>query len=226
MRRTDRLFEVIQILRSAPAPLIAADIADQLEVSKRTIYRDIAALQAMRTPISGEPGVGYIIRKSYDLPPINFDAEEAEAITVGLAMIARTGDAGLWEASLRVACKLGDAAPASDISVASAWGAPRSDSVDPVALRGAIRNENKLHIGYCNADQKITDRVIWPLVIIYYAQATVLVGHCELRQGFRHFRLDRITSFNVLDSRFADQGESLRQQWQQTIMPQSVTAPG
>lgn len=91
MRRSTRLFEIIQILRAAEGPLTADVIAEQLEVSKRTIYRDIAALQAMRTPIEGEAGLGYVMRRGYDLPPLNFDGEEIEALRVGLAMLTRTG---------------------------------------------------------------------------------------------------------------------------------------
>lgn len=94
MSKSTRFFEIIQMLRAAKAPLLARDMAETLEVSPRTIYRDIATLQSMQTPILGEPGIGYVMRKGYDLPPINLDVEEAEAIAVGLAMIARTGDAG------------------------------------------------------------------------------------------------------------------------------------
>ena len=99
MRRSTRLFEIIQILRSAAQPMTAADLAAALEVSMRTVYRDIAALQAMRTPIKGEAGIGYIMRKGYDLPPLNFDQEEAEALFVGLSMLARTGDSDLQRAA-------------------------------------------------------------------------------------------------------------------------------
>ena len=102
MRRADRLFEIIQLLRGVERPLTARDIAEQLEVSERTIYRDIAALQARRTPIEGAAGIGYILRKSYNLPPLNFDTEELEAIVVGLALLSRTGDAGLQKAIFRV----------------------------------------------------------------------------------------------------------------------------
>ena len=95
MKRSNRLFEIIQILRATPRPVTAAALAEQLEVSERTVYRDIVALQAMRTPIEGEAGVGYIMRRGYDLPPLNFDAEEVEALQVGLSMLARTGDSAL-----------------------------------------------------------------------------------------------------------------------------------
>ncbi|MFP6745858.1 MAG: HTH domain-containing protein, partial [Alphaproteobacteria bacterium] len=98
MSRTDRLFDIIQVLRSAPGPISAASIATTLEVPPRTIYRDMATLQAMRIPIEGEVGVGYVMGRGYDLPPLNFDEEELESIVVGVNLLARTGDKALQRA--------------------------------------------------------------------------------------------------------------------------------
>jgi predicted DNA-binding transcriptional regulator YafY len=106
MRHPARLFEIIQILRSANAPVTAMQIAGTLEVSPRTVYRDIAALQAMRTPIEGEAGIGYVMRSGYDLPPLNFDADEIESLVVGLSLLARTGDRGLQQAAARISAKI------------------------------------------------------------------------------------------------------------------------
>lgn len=151
MRPSSRLFELIQILRSAPGPVTAAALAGALEVSERTIYRDIAALQAMRTPIEGEAGVGYVLRRSYDLPPLNFDAEEAEALQVGLAMLARTGDRALQAAARRVSRKIGSAldGTAGWLQVAP-YGAPEDDPeagcVRIADLRAAVREARKLRI--------------------------------------------------------------------------------
>src|SRR5215470_19763004 len=111
MGRSNRMFEVIQVLRAARKPLTAQEIAERLEVNKRTIYRDIAALQAMRIPIEGEAGVGYVMRRGFDLPPLMFDADEVEAIVVGLALLRRTGDAGLQMAAESVAAKIADVLP-------------------------------------------------------------------------------------------------------------------
>ena len=121
--RSIRMFDIIQLLRKATRPLTAQQMADTLEVTKRTIYRDIAALQSTRVPIEGEAGIGYILRPGFDLPPINFDVEEAEAITVGLSMIARTGDKGLERAAARAARKLSDATQLSETLFSSSWGA-------------------------------------------------------------------------------------------------------
>ena len=191
MARSSRMFEIIQLLRVATQPRTAHSIADDLEVTKRTIYRDIASLQAMRVPIEGAAGIGYIMRAGFELPPINFDVEEAEAITVGLLMIARTGDAGLEHAARRAARKLSD-------------------------IRNAIRQTRKIKISYWNEAGSNSHRTILPLAIIYYAQSIVLAAWCELRGGFRHFRADRISSHTVLSEKFSEQSPALHQNWAQT----------
>src|SRR4051794_32881415 len=99
MRRTSRLFEIIQLLRSAKQPLTAAALAETLEVTKRTVYRDVASLQAMSVPIYGEAGVGYVMRPGYDLPPLMLSVEEVEALVVALSLLGRTGDKGLKSAA-------------------------------------------------------------------------------------------------------------------------------
>lgn len=222
MAKSDRLFEVIQVLRAARGPMKAEDIAVMLEVSKRTIYRDIATLQAMRTPIEGAAGIGYVMRHGYDLPPINFDVDEAEAITVGLSLIARTGDAGLLSAARRAARKLSAAAPDCATLIASNWGVAAPPNVDPAQLRAAIRSEQKLGVHYTDADGAVSKRVIWPLALIYYVDSAILVGWCELRADFRHFRLDRMLGCDVLADDFAGKGADLRALWDRTLKAETV----
>ena len=214
MPRSTRLFEVIQMLRSARRPILAREIADALEVSVRTVYRDIAALQAMQTPILGEAGVGYVMRKGYDLPPINFDVEEAEAISVGLGLIARTGDIGLWRAARRATRKLQETAPGTRQLVTSSWPMQFAPKVELAEFRKAIRQEIKVQITYVDAQEESTRRVIWPLVLVYYLDATMLVAWCELRSGLRHFRLDRVDGYSLLEDRFEGQGERLVAEWE------------
>ena len=214
MPKSDRLFEVIQILRAAAAPMKAADIAGILEVSKRTVYRDIATLQAMRTPIYGEAGIGYVMRRGYDLPPINFDVDEAEAITIGLSMIARTGDAQLLKAAKRAARKLSETVPHTETLIASNWGTETSEHIDPYFIRQAIRSETKLQIIYRDAKEVESKRIIWPLILIYYADNTMLVAWCELRNDFRHFRLDRVVDCEAISEQFLGKGSALRKTWQ------------
>ena len=215
MTRSSRMFEIIQLLRVASRPHTAQDIADELEVTKRTIYRDIASLQAMRVPIEGAAGIGYVMRAGFDLPPINFDVEEAEAITVGLLMITRTGDKGLERAARRAARKLSDATPLSETLFSSSWGSKAPEGVDMSDIRNAIRQTCKIRLCYRDENDEQSQRIILPLAIIYYAESIVLAAWCTLRQDFRHFRPDRITSYTVLADSFADQAPELRQLWAQ-----------
>ncbi len=219
MRRSARLFEIIQILRASSGPVTAEELSAKLEVSVRTVYRDIAALQAQRTPIEGEAGVGYLMRRGYDLPPLNFDAEEVEALWVGLSMLARTGDSTLQQAANRVCRKIEALrAPADWLQVAP-WGAPADDPakgcISIATYREAIRAEQKLRITYQDSDDKRTDRIIRPVALIYHIECTMLAGWCEMRSGFRHFRTDRIWSCELVDEHFCGQGQPLRAIWQE-----------
>lgn len=222
MSKAARLFEIIQLLRSANGPVLARDIASALEISIRTVYRDIASLQAMQTPILGEPGVGYVMRKGYDLPPINFDVEEAEAISVGLNLIARTNDPGLWRAAERASRKLHETAPGTRKLVTSSWAMEAKPNVDLSELRKAIRTETKLRITYRDVEQQESKRVIWPLVLVYYLDAAMLVAWCELRQSLRHFRLDRVATCRVLAEDFRGQGDDLVAEWERTLKFRTV----
>ena len=213
MSRSTRMFEIIQILRNAKKPRTAQHIAEELEVTKRTVYRDIAALQAMRVPVEGEAGIGYVMRSGYDLPPINFDVEEAEAITVGLAMIARTGDRGLNRAARSAAQKLTDSTRLSETLFASTWGVEEPAIIDLTTVRKAIREDRKLRIGYRNAEGTETRRTIWPIAIAYHSEAIVIAAWCELRKSLRHFRPDRVSEYQELDDGFIGQGDRLRQEW-------------
>lgn len=214
MRRSNRMFELIQMLRAASRPMTAADLAEKLEVSVRTIYRDIAALQAMHTPIDGEPGVGYLMRRGYDLPPLNFDEEEVEALRVGLAMLSRTGDLALQRAADRICAKVDALNRPADWLQVSPWGAPLDDPqkgcVPKAMLRAAVRNERKLALTYESLTGERTERTILPLALIYHVDCVLLAGWCELRGAFRHFRTDRIWAWQMLDETFTCQGMGLR----------------
>ena len=213
MRRTDRLFEIIQILRSENRVLTAAQIADRLEVSIRTVYRDIQTLQSMRTPIEGEAGIGYLMRQGYDLPPLNFNVEEIEAIVVGLSLVAQTGDRGLQRAAQQVSHKIDALRGKLESLQVSERGVLVPEAVDAEVIRGAIREERKLDIRYSDENGTESSRRVLPLAIIYYVHAMLLVSWCELRDDFRHFRLDRILACSGTDTRFTGQGDNLRERW-------------
>lgn len=220
MRRADRLFEIIQLLRSARGPVTAAQLAETLEVAPRTIYRDIAALQAMRVPIEGGVGVGYIMRRGYDLPPLMFTVEELEAVVVGLSVLSRTGDKGLATAAASVTRKIEAALPEDRRETlsgsglyASSWGARPPETVDLGALRAAIRDERKLAIDYVDEQDRATRRTVQPIALIYYVEVVILAAWCELRSDFRHFRVDRIEACTETPGAFARPGEALRADW-------------
>lgn len=217
MRKSTRLFEIIQILRRSTAPVTAEELARQLETSVRTIYRDIAALQGMRTPIEGEAGVGYVMRRGYDLPPLNFDGEEVEALHVGLSMLARTGDSELQRAACRIISKIEALGEGAEWLLVAPWGAPMDDPARGCTqislLRMAVRESRKLRLLYRDATDVETERTVRPLALVYHIDCTMLAAWCELRSGFRHFRTDRIWRCDALDATFCDQAEVLRKLW-------------
>lgn len=220
MSRSDRMFEIIQVFRGASGPVTADSLAEVLEVTPRTVYRDIAALQAQRVPIEGEAGVGYIMRPGFDLPPLMFTPDEIEAVAVGLAMLRRTGDAGLLNAADRVAQKIGEVLPGHRASAmagsplyVSGWNTIPSATVDPEALRAAIRDEQALHLHYRDEKDQTSERTVLPLAVVYYTEALVLAAWCELRKAFRHFRIDRIGSCEPAGRGFEGKGAALRRDW-------------
>lgn len=205
MRRADRLFDIIAMMRAARRPVTAAALAAELEVAPRTIYRDIATLQARHVPIEGAAGIGYVLRAGFDLPPLMFTTEEAEAIAIGARLLRRTGDPALQAAANRVLSKImgivGDtlhAYLADPRFFVSDHGARVPATADLAAVRRAIRDARKLRITYADGQGRDTARTIWPIGLAYYVQATLVYAWCELRADYRHFRADRITAFEVL----------------------------
>ena len=210
------MFEIIQLLRSVEDAMTAAEMAGALEVTKRTIYRDIAELQATGVPIEGEAGVGYIMRPGFDLPPLMFSAEELEAIAVGLALLRRTGDGGLLAAANRVSAKINEVLLDGDLDASlyvSGWNDIPETRVDLGMIREAIREEERLRITYADASGETTERTIKPLSLVYYVEAIVLGGWCELRHDLRSFRADRISACEPTGAHFRGEGEALRQRW-------------
>lgn len=213
MRRADRLFEIIQILRRSKTSVTAAELAQQLETSTRTIYRDLAALQAYRTPIEGAAGVGYILRSSYDLPPLNFDSEEIEAIVVGLSLLSRTGDKGLQKAAAKVMRKIDTINDTQTRLHVSPYGVDVNEGKFLPQIRSSIRGAQALKVNYISLKDQTTTRIILPLAVIYYAEVNLLVAWCETRQDYRNFRVDRITEIIFLDRFFKDECEQLLKAW-------------
>lgn len=220
MRRADRLFDIIQTLRTAAHPVTAAALADKLEVTARTIYRDVAALQGSRVPIEGAAGLGYVLRRGFDLPPLMFTTEEIDAIAVGARLVRRLRDPTLQAAAESVLGKLAVVVPQalrSQLAGApyyvSEGSAPAAPGVDQSEVRNAIRDTRKLAIAYVDEDGRRTRRTIWPLAMAYYVDVTLIGAWCELRNDFRHFRVDRIATSQVLEDRFPQEHGKLMAEW-------------
>ena len=220
MPRSDRLFDIIQRLRTASKPTTAATLAADLEVTPRTVYRDIATLQARRVPIEGAAGVGYVLRKGFDLPPLNFTIDEIEAIAVGARMVNRLKDPKLQQAAQSVLAKVTVVVPERlrpHIADAPIWVSPgmtpEAEGADLAEVRAAIRDSAKLYIAYADERGRRTNRVIWPIAMAYYVDVTLIGAWCELRADYRNFRVERIASSRVLDEHFDQDNGRLFREW-------------
>ena len=220
MPRSDRLFDIIQRLRTASKPTTAAMLAEELEVTPRTVYRDIATLQARRVPIEGAAGVGYVLRKGFDLPPLMFTIDEIEAIAVGARLVRRLKDPKLQEAANTVLAKVTVVVPErlrGHIADAPVYVSPgmtaEAEGADLAEVRAAIRDSRKLYIAYADEQGRRTNRVIWPIAMAYYVDVTLVGAWCELRADYRNFRVERIQSSKVLDEHFDQDGGRLFREW-------------
>ncbi len=212
MRRADRLFQLIQFLRGQRGVTTAQAIAEALEVSVRTIYRDVADLIGSGVPIEGEPGVGYLLRSGYDLPPLMFEVEEIEAIVLGAKIVSSWGDPALAAAAERALDKVEAVLPdrLRDELMETALFAPPTRlrepfTVDLAALRRAVRARHKIHFRYSNEQGNASERTVRPLGLAFYGPVWLLFAWCELRIDFRAFRVDRMEDASVLDESFKDE---------------------
>lgn len=211
MRRTDRLFDIIQTLRDGKLHR-AQDIADALGVSVRTIYRDMDTLVASGVPVQGERGVGYVITQAVNLPPLTLTADELEALNLGIAIVAEAADDALKSAAQSLADKIDAVLPERSIAPADTWKFavyPFADTVRGFAqmptLRAAIRARQKLRLTYHSKGDRITTRTIRPLHMEYWARVWTLTSWCELRNDFRVFRVDLVQSAEALPEMFVDE---------------------
>lgn len=220
MRRTERLFAIIQALRAQRRPITAQELADTLEVSLRTIYRDMTELASQRVPLRGEAGTGYVLASGFDLPPLMLTADELEAAMLGAAWVAQRGDPSLVRGARSLVEKLAQVIPKElrpvmlDAQLHPLSFRPKLvDAVDITPLRRAIRERLKVRIRYGDHEGKHSERVIWPFMLGYTDDARLITAHCELRGGFRHFRTDRIRAAELLDERYPESPHSLRKRW-------------
>jgi predicted DNA-binding transcriptional regulator YafY len=220
MSRSERLLDLIQILRRHRRPVSGGDLAGELAVSLRTVYRDIQSLIATGAPIDGEAGVGYVLRAGYTLPPLMFSDEEIEAIVLGSRMVAGSTDEKLARAARNALAKITAVLPddrRDEVASLGLLSAPRQlvapDGVDLAALRAAIRAERKIRISYGDETGNRTDRCVWPIALTFYDRTRLLAAWCELRQGFRHFRTDRIAALSEMPERYPRRRRVLMKEW-------------
>ena len=217
VRRADRLFHIIQLLRSRRTAATARWLAERLEVSERTIYRDIRDLAQTGTPIEGAAGIGYSMRSGYDLPPLMFDAEEIEALVLGARVVAAFGDRQLTRAAARALSKVENVLPrrlkpklTESTLFAPRTAVGRRNDEALATVRAAIASRNKLAIAYARDDGEKSERVVRPLAASFWGRSWTMTAWCELRDDFRTFRLDRIERISIAEATFADEpGRSL-----------------
>jgi predicted DNA-binding transcriptional regulator YafY len=220
MSRAARLLDLLQLLRRHRQPVSGQSIAAEMGISLRTLYRDVATLQAQGASIDGAPGLGYVLKPGFTLPPLMFSVDEVEALSLGSRWVASRGDARLATAAREALAKIAAVLPAGlrhelDTSALIAGpGEPiAAGDVEVATIRQAIRSEHKLAIGYRDAAATLSARTVWPFALGYFDRARVLVAWCELRTSIRHFRTDRIVSLQTLGERYPRRRQALLKEW-------------
>jgi predicted DNA-binding transcriptional regulator YafY len=197
-------------------------LAREAGISLRTLYRDVASLQAMGAQVEGEPGLGYVLKPGFLLPPLMFSAQEIEALALGLQWVGRRTDEGMGQAARNVMAKVAAVLPADlrermeDDALVVGHGWDRPQPVDLALLRRALNEGRKLSISYTDEKTARSERIIWPVSIGFFESTRVLVAWCELRDGFRHFRTDRIASLTPLDGRYPVRRRALLKAWRES----------
>lgn len=224
MSRSERLLELLQILRRYRHPVSGHDLAAELGISIRTLYRDIATLQSQGAVIEGEAGVGYVLRAGYTLPPLMFSEDEIEALVLGSRWVVTRSDPQLGNAARNALAKIAAVLPAAlrdNLEATTLLVGPAeidkqalSINENTIALiRQAMRQHSKLELTYGDGEGKVSQRVIWPFGLGFFDSVQVVLGWCELRQDFRHFRTDRIASLTLLSGRYPRSRQSLLKDW-------------
>jgi predicted DNA-binding transcriptional regulator YafY len=223
MRRADRLFQIIQVLRRSRKPLTADAIAEELETSKRTVYRDIATLIGQRVPIRGEAGMGYVLERGFDMPPLMLTPDEIEAAVLGAQWVASHAEPALARAAQDLIAKIADTVPdrlrgfvLEPVIRARPDSNATTDRIDMAQMRAQIHAGRKVALCYCDEHGRNTRRTIWPIAVGYLAAVRHVIAWCELRSDFRSFRADRVVEATYLEERYPERSETLRVRWRQT----------
>ena len=221
MSKTARLFKLMDALRGRRRAITAAQLADELAVSPRTVYRDVQTLIGLGAPIDGAAGVGFLLRAGFFLPPLMFGEEELEALVLGARWVKGQSDPSLARAADSALAKIATASPKDlreEIAEIGLWaprfGKPAEQPASLHALREAIRREHKLKIRYISLAGAETERVIWPVALAFFEGVQLVATWCELRGDFRHFRADRIVSLEPTGASCPRSRRELTKQWQ------------
>jgi len=223
MSRSERLLDLIQILRRHRRPVSGRTLAEEVGVSIRTLYRDIATLQGQGAPIEGEAGLGYVLKPGFMLPPLMFTDEEIEAIVLGSRWVAKQPDQRLSVAAANALAKIAAVLPddlREDLDASTLLVGPPMTAIEGIDLgvvRQAIRNERKLGFLYRDAGGAASQRVVWPFALGFFDKVRVVVAWCEMRQDFRHFRTDRISGLDAIDARYPRRRQALLKEWRATL---------
>lgn len=222
MSKSERLFSLLQILRGHKYPLRGAVLAEKLNVSLRTLYRDIESLRAQGANIEGEAGLGYLLRTEFELSKLMLSESEIEALVLGMRWVKQFTDSELSQAAQHSLSKISALLPDklaqqlenSPLFIAVSQNPPPFLDDVFIKLRHAIRQQLKVKITYRNKQQQCSQRIIYPFAIGFFEQAQLVAAWCELRQEFRHFRPDRIEQIELCDERYQPDRTLLLQRWQ------------
>ncbi len=222
MSRSARLLDLLQLLRRHRQPLSGAVMAADLGISLRTLYRDIATLQSQGASIDGAPGLGYILKPGFTLPPLMFSADEVEALVLGSRWVVQRGDSRLAAAARDALAKIAAVLPAGlrhELDTSALIVAPgepiAAGDAEVAAIREAIRREHKLDIHYRDGAGLDSSRAIWPFALGFFDRARVVVAWCELRESIRHFRTDRIIDLVLRGERYPRRRQALLKDWRE-----------
>ncbi len=222
--RAQRLLEIVTLLRRARRPVTAAQLSERFEVSVRTVYRDVVSLQSTGIPIRGEAGVGYQLSRDYDLPPLMFTPAELEALMLGARLVASRADAQTTKDAEDAIAKIREALPRDRREelehaplFAPRFSPPVEDSIDLTPLREALRREHKVWLSYRDAKGDLTSRSVWPISIGFFDGGRSLVAWCELREGFRAFRTDRMLAVTKSNDRVPERRQALLARWKEHV---------
>jgi predicted DNA-binding transcriptional regulator YafY len=220
--RAERLLALIQALRRQRRPVSAERLAAELEVSVRSVYRDVQTLRARGASIEGEAGLGYVLRPGFSLPPLMFTDDELEALVLGLRLTAEHADAGLARAALDVMAKLRAVLPREirttleeTALLAGPARARPPETIELALVRKTIRESKKARLAYTDAHGTPSERVVWPLALGFFERSRVLVAWCESRNDFRGFRIDRISEFTALAQKLPRPRMALLGEWRE-----------